>query len=185
MSTSRGRHAREMLCTRAESNGPNAMVQLEKVRRWLLMAKTIPRRLQNSTGKKQPQHNWHPLQQLCTKSAAKLPTLDPAEPSTQRTPMVVMSYSQCLSLMAGLLRHKGHRHQKVLHGSIDPLEACLIMNRLGQALGFLDKVLCAIFHNLGLYVGPQRLPPGRELLLEQRGGIPHIFCHYQVLLKGG
>ena len=103
MSTSRGRHAREMLCTRAQSNGPKAMVQLEKVRRWLLPAKTIPQRLQCITGKKQPQHNRHPLQQLCTKSAAKLPTLDPAEPSTQRTPVVVMSYSQCLSLMAGLL----------------------------------------------------------------------------------
>ena len=104
MSTSRGRCAREMLCTRAQSNGPNAMAQLEKVRRWLLMAKTIPRRLQHSTGKKQSQHNRHPLQQLCTKSAAKLPTLDPAEPSTQRTPVVVMIYSQCLSLMAGLLK---------------------------------------------------------------------------------
>ena len=104
MSTSRGHRAREMLCTRAQSNGPNAMVQLEKVRRWLLPVKTIPQRLQCSTGKKQPQHSRHPSQQLCSKSAAKLPTLDPAEPSTQRTPVVVMSYSQCLSLMAGLLK---------------------------------------------------------------------------------
>ena len=104
MSTSRGRRAREMLCTRAQSYGPNAMVQLEKVCRWLLPVKTIPQRLQCSTCKKQPQHNWHPSQQLCTKSAAKLPTLDPAEPSTQRTPVVVMIYSQCLSLMAGLLK---------------------------------------------------------------------------------
>ena len=104
MSTSRGRHAREMLCPRAQSNGPNAMVQLEKVRRWLLPAKTIPQRLQRSTGKKQSQHNRHSSQQLCTKSAAKLLTLDPEEPSTQRTPVVVIIYSQCLSLIAGLLK---------------------------------------------------------------------------------
>ena len=81
--------------------------------------------------------------------------------------------------------HKGHRHQKVLHGSFEPLGARLVANLLGQALCFLDKVLCAIFHNLGLYVGPQSLPPGRELLFAQRGGIPHIFRHYEVLLKGG
>ena len=81
--------------------------------------------------------------------------------------------------------HKGHRHQKVLHGSIEPLEAQLVANLNGQALNFLDKVLCAIFHNLGLYVGPQSLPPGRELLFAQCGGIPHIFRHYEVLLKGG
>ena len=79
------------------------------------------------------------------------------------------------------VRNQRHGREEVLDRVVQPDERVRRAQLLGQALDVLLERLRRVLHGGGVDVAPQRLAPLRELLLHQRGVVPDVLDHAQVL----